>query len=469
MTVDTPASHQDARNGPTPLSVRTLVVGVLLGAIAVALVAGAGQVDDAPALFAALVAACLLLDRLGIDVFERAHVSPASVPILVLACLFGPVGPFVAEVVSAVVARITRRDPVLKLCFDVGSLGLAGATAAGSYAALAPSSPVAVVGAAALAGLGYYVVNIALLSVVTALSAGEHPLAVWRESFLWLWPHYLGFGVIAGGLIVFERDYGLLALLLFAAPLAVLWIAEQQYVDRSRESVEALRRNRDELQAANTELRRLLDENSELLGSVQRSYLSTITSLARTIEAKDPYTGGHTERVSQLALMLARELGFKDHELRAIEVGGAIHDIGKIGVSDHILTKPGRLDDDEFAEMRRHPEISSYIVSELDLPEIVKDMVRSHHERFDGDGYPDGLAGQDIPLAARILAVADTLDAMTSDRSYRAALTLDAAVAEIRRNAGTQFCPLVVAAFVACLTRDPSLDGQFPAPVAVEA
>lgn len=117
--------------------------------------------------------------------------------------------------------------------------------------------------------------------------------------------------------------------------------------------------------------------------------------------------------------------------------------------------------------MRRHPEISSYIVSELDLPEIVKDMVRSHHERFDGDGYPDGLAGQDIPLAARVLAVADTLDAMTSDRSYRAALTLDAAVAEIRRNAGTQFCPLVVSAFMACLVRDPTLNGQFATQVAI--
>ena len=467
MTVDPESRPQDAECHP--LGVRALVAGVLAGAIAVVLITGTGEVGDAPVLFAALVLGSLVLDRLGIDVFERAHVSPASVPILVLACLFGPVGPVVAEVVSATVARLTRRDPFLKLGFDVGSLGLAGATAAGSYAVLSPGSPAAVVGAAALAGLAYYVVNIWLLCVVTALSAGERVAAVWRESFAWLWPHYLGFGVIAGCLVVFERDYGVLALLIFAAPLAIVWVAERQYVDRSRESVDALRRNRDELQVANTELRRLLDENGDLLRSVQRSYLSTITSLARTIEAKDPYTGGHTERVSHLALMLARELDFSDQDLRAVEVGGVIHDIGKIGVPDQILTKPGRLDDDEFAAMRRHPEISSYIVSELDLPQIVKDMVRSHHERFDGRGYPDRLTGQDIPLAARILAVADTLDAMTSDRSYRAALTLDAAVAEIRRNAGTQFCPLVVAAFLACLSRDPTLEGQFPAPVAVEA
>src|SRR5437764_2468425 len=111
-----------------------------------------------------------------------------------------------------------------------------------------------------------------------------------------------------------------------------------------------------------------------------------------------------------------------DDDLRAIEVGSVIHDIGKIGIADQILTKPGRLTDDEFSEMRRHPEISSYIVSELDLPPIVKHMVRSHHERWDGSGYPDGLSGEEIPLAARILSVADTLDAMTSDRSYRAAL-----------------------------------------------
>jgi HD-GYP domain-containing protein (c-di-GMP phosphodiesterase class II) len=197
---------------------------------------------------------------------------------------------------------------------------------------------------------------------------------------------------------------------------------------------------------------------------MQRSYLSTITSLARTIEAKDPYTGGHTERVGDFAIMLGREIGMDERDLMAIEVGAVIHDIGKIGVPDQILMKPGRLTDDEFTEMRRHPEISSYIVSELDLPPIVKHMVRSHHERWDGSGYPDGLSGEEIPLAARILSVADTLDAMTSDRSYRGALPLTDAVEEIRGNAGRQFCPRVVDAFLRCYQRDPTMGGKFAPP-----
>ena len=194
-----------------------------------------------------------------------------------------------------------------------------------------------------------------------------------------------------------------------------------------------------------------LSENEKLLERTKRAYLSTITSLARTIEAKDPYTGGHTERVAEYALMLARELGFGDDELQAVEVGAVIHDIGKIGIPDRILLKPGRLDSDEFEEMRKHPEISSYILDELDLPKVVRDMARNHHERFDGKGYPDGLKGNQIPLAARILTVADAFDAMTSDRPYRRALSQEVAAAEIRRNAGSQFCPDVVAALDECL------------------
>jgi putative nucleotidyltransferase with HDIG domain len=312
-----------------------------------------------------------------------------------------------------------------------------------------------------VAGLAYYAVNAVLLSVVMALSEGDRPVAVWRERLAWLWPHYVLYGGLASGLIAAERSLGLAAIGVFAIPLVTLWLAQKQYVDRSRASVTELRAKNDELQEVNRRQERLLNDNGELLARMQRSYLSTITSLARTIEAKDPYTGGHTERVARVTLMLAAELGLRDQDIRAVEVGAVIHDIGKIGVPDAILLKPGRLDDEEFAEMRRHPEISSYIVAELDVPAIVKQMVRSHHERYDGRGYPDGLAGEEIPLAARILTVADTLDAMTSDRPYRRGLPLEVALEEIRSLAGAQFCPRVVAALFTCLDRDATLDGEF--------
>ena len=166
---------------------------------------------------------------------------------------------------------------------------------------------------------------------------------------------------------------------------------------------------------------------------------------------------------------LAVELGLSGRDLDAVEVGGVIHDIGKVGVSDSVLLKPDRLTDEEFAEMRRHPMISSYILAELELPRIVQQMARSHHERYDGSGYPDGLAGDDIPLVARILSVADALDAMTSDRPYRDALPLDVALREIDAQAGSQFCPRVVAALRASVNRDPTLGGRFAPPSAAHA
>jgi putative nucleotidyltransferase with HDIG domain len=315
------------------------------------------------------------------------------------------------------------------------------------------------------AGLVYYAVNAATLSMIMALHEGERIVAIWRERLAWLGVHYVGFGLTAGAFVVIEQDHGAYAILFFAIPLLVLFVAEQQYVDRSRDSVAELRKHRDELAAANTRLGAALATNQELMRSMQRSYVSTITSLARTIEAKDPYTGGHTERVRDFAMLLARDMGLSQEDLHAVEVGAIIHDIGKIGIPDDILSKPGRLTDDEFDEMRRHPEISSYIVSELEVPEIVKQMVRSHHERWDGRGYPDGLAGEAIPLAARILAVADTVDAMTSDRSYRAALPIEVAVEEVRKLAGAQFCPAVAETFLRCYERDPSLGGAFAAGV----
>jgi ribonuclease P protein subunit RPR2 len=311
------------------------------------------------------------------------------------------------------------------------------------------------------AALAYYLVNTSLMSVVIGLAEDRRPFAVWREGMAWLWAHFVVYGVIGAAMAVTYEHLGPVTVLLFALPVATLWLGQRGYVHRSRASVVELRRHRDELESANRRLRRLLEEKRDLVGRVHGSYLATITSLARTIEAKDPCTSGHVERVAKVTMLLADELGLPEAQRRAAEVGATIHDIGKIGVPDAILLKPTRLSDAEFQVMRRHPETSSYIVGELDVPRVVKQMVRSHHERFDGGGYPDGLAGDEIPLAARILAVADTLDAITSDRPYRPARSLADAIAEIESLAGLQFCPAVVGALRACLDRDATLGGLF--------
>src|SRR5919205_1200546 len=172
----------------------------------------------------------------------------------------------------------------------------------------------------------------------------------------------------------------------------------------------------------------------------------TIAALSRSMDAKDAYTGGHTERVAALAVGLARHLGFSGEELEAIEIGALLHDVGKIGIPEQILRKQAPLDEREWEVIRTHPVISDYILSELDLHPFVRQCARSSHERMDGAGYPDGLAGEDIPLPARIVLVADAFDALTTVRPYRAARPPLAALAEIRANAGTQFCEDVVVA-----------------------
>src|SRR5262249_19553834 len=152
--------------------------------------------------------------------------------------------------------------------------------------------------------------------------------------------------------------------------------------------------------------------------SLRRAHKNTIAALSRSMEAKDLYTGGHTERVAEVAVGIARRLGFKDDELEAIEIGALLHDIGKIGIPEHVLRKPGKLTDDEWELIKTHPLISDFILSELDLHPFVRQCARSSHERIDGTGYPEGLSGEAIPLPARIVMVADALDALTSTRPY---------------------------------------------------
>jgi putative nucleotidyltransferase with HDIG domain len=445
--------HATERTEPRKALIPYYVGGLVLATGAVAAVSGYGRVAHRPLLFGFLIALTLALDTVRIDIFERGNISPATVPAIALGCLFGPAGPICGEAVI-LMARALRPNPrMIKQTFDFGSLSLAGVAAAAVFVLVPVHQAGPVIAVSALAGLAYYVVNSVLVALVWRLDEGISPLAAWFERMAWLWPHNATGGALAGVFVVAERALGLSAFVLFCVPLAMAWLTQKQYVDRSRTSVAALRGSHRELEAANEQLRVALSENERLLERTKRAYLSTITSLARTIEAKDPYTGGHTERVAEYALMLARELGFRDEELQAVEVGAVIHDIGKIGIPDHILLKPGKLDSEEFREMQRHPEISSYILDELELPPVVRDMARNHHERFDGKGYPDGLKGEEIPLAARILTVADAFDAMTSDRPYRRALSREVAAAEIRRHSGSQFCPSVVAALEVCLAR----------------
>lgn len=180
-------------------------------------------------------------------------------------------------------------------------------------------------------------------------------------------------------------------------------------------------------------------ENAHIHENLQDAFIGTIKSLAETIDAKDAYTRGHSEKVSLYAEAIARSLGLGGDELQTIRYAGYLHDVGKIGIPDAILTKPGKLTVEEFAIIKKHPVLSDRILMPVEFPFPVQPLVRHHHERYDGKGYPDNLRGEEIPLGARILAVADSYEAMTSDRPYRKALSVTKALEELECNRGTQF------------------------------
>ena len=192
-------------------------------------------------------------------------------------------------------------------------------------------------------------------------------------------------------------------------------------------------------------------ENTQLYERLQDTYLGAIGSLAAAIEARDPYTVGHSARVTQYAVAIAESMGLNGDEVEEIRLAGLLHDLGKIGVPDNILNKPGRLSEEEYSAIKMHPALSMRIIEPLPQLGNIIPIIYHHHERFDGNGYIEGKAGEKIPLGARIIAVADSFEAMTSDRPYRSALSRGEAIAELMANSGSQFDPRVVDHFLKLL------------------
>lgn len=189
-------------------------------------------------------------------------------------------------------------------------------------------------------------------------------------------------------------------------------------------------------------------DNARMHQAALNAYLDTIKMLSETIDAKDPYTSGHSKRVARYALIAGKSLLLSSAELQTIEYAGLLHDVGKVAIDEAVLRKPGKLSSEEWAMMLTHPRVGANIIADIPSLKDVKKYVLHHHERYDGCGYPERLSGESIPLGARLLAVADSFDTMTTDRPYRQALSIDFALEELRKCTGTQFCPVAVDAFM---------------------
>lgn len=196
--------------------------------------------------------------------------------------------------------------------------------------------------------------------------------------------------------------------------------------------------------------KQLHDKNEEL----ERAYLDTIGILRQTVEAKDPYTRGHSDRVSEYSVLIGKKLGLDEKTLHILKIGGLFHDIGKIGIPDSILLKESKLSDEEYSQIKNHPMIGVHMLGDAAIFTDILPIVKHHHERYDGRGYPSQLVGDDIPYVARIAAVADTFDAMTSKRSYRDSLPIDVVRAEIERCSGSQFDPNIAKVFLDIMDND---------------
>ena len=189
------------------------------------------------------------------------------------------------------------------------------------------------------------------------------------------------------------------------------------------------------------QIKRINDELSDTYEKLEKAYLESIQTLRYTVEAKDTYTRGHSDRVSEYSVLIGKYLGLPEADLNTLRIGGLFHDIGKIGVPDAILQKNGKLDDDEYSQIKQHPNIGVHILSHAKIFQNILPIVEHHHEKYDGTGYPGKLAGENIPYLARIASIADSFDAMTSKRAYRDSLPIDIVISEFEKFRGTQFDP----------------------------
>ena len=443
---DTPPAAEPDERLPR-LALAYILAVFVAGAVSVAFFAPRLDTSDLGGL-AVLGLLAVIFGRMRVQIYGETAVSIGMVGDFTVAFLFGAPGAAIISPIAAIATDLGG-GAWYKRLFNVGSVVLVNVAVASMIEALVgvrgPGLPVDgwLIPIALAAIVAYYLANISLVTVAVSLATRMSLLAVWREKFEWLLPHYLVFGMLGVALAVAYRGLGYAGLLAFLAPPLMMRFSTKQYIDKTAQNVDELKKRNRELQTANREVLGMADQ-------LRETYDGTLEALVSALDARDRETKGHSIRVAKYMMEIAYHMGIEPgtDEWVDMQRGGLLHDIGKIGVSDSILHKPGPLTDEEWLDMKRHPKIGHDMIRDIRFLSGAAKIVMAHHERFDGKGYPRGIAADEILLGARIFVLADTFDAMTSDRPYRAAISVEGSREEIISCSGTQFDPRCVQAFL---------------------
>lgn len=357
--------------------------------------------------------------NLKINFSARAYATIGSVYLL------GMQAAVASTLASVLISTWTKRGVSVKTLFNASMTFLVCGSAYGVFDALRRAAGADVwllVLAGAAGGFVAWASNYFLLGLVLAAERGAKRFSLigFVRGATPLSAYYIGYGLTGVGVLAASyRIFAPAALVTLAAPVAIVQTATNRWIREQHARVQEAR----------------------------SGFNATLVSLSKAIDLRDKDTEGHCRRVVDYSLLMGRNLNFTEEELTRLCHGALLHDIGKIGVSDTILHKPGPLTEEEWAVMRTHPELGFMMVADVKQLEKAREIILNHHERYDGKGYPNGISGSAIPLGARLFTIADAFDAMISDRPYRQGMSVAAAREEVRRCSGTQFDPLCVAAF----------------------
>ena len=364
----------------------------------------------------------IFAEFIPVELPKGGHITIGFPIDFVLILVYGPALAMVVTALGAIIAEtIEKKVSLYKIIFDAAqyalTVGVAGLVYQYAGGVIGFQNFLKFIFPAALSALTYCFINLTLVTIVIFLDQGSSISTVWRINFKENLPTYLAEAPLGFLMAIIYVQVGMWGILLFFLPLL------------------------------------LARRSFELYTKMRKIYLETMRALAAAIDAKDPYTKGHSERVTEMAIALAQELNLPEQQIEDLEYAALLHDIGKIGIDERILGKNGGLTSEEWEKIREHTLIGAKIIEPVKFLKNSYQAIYYHHERYDGSGYPAGKKGEEIPLFARIIAVADAYDAMKSDRPYRKKLSKDEIIQELREQAGGQFDPEVAQALISILKK----------------